>query len=104
MSHRSTGWVSKRRRQQIYKRDNFRCQWCERKVPPAALTLDHFATRKHGGSDCTQNLFVACLSCNSSRSAMTVWDFACQLSEPLLGFGPERIIARIVQALSRPLR
>lgn len=104
MSRSSTGWISKRRRQQIYRRDNFRCLWCERKTPPKALTLDHFVARKHGGNDCTQNLFVACLSCNSSRAAMTVWDFACAVSLPLIGLTPDSIVSRIVRHLSRRLQ
>jgi 5-methylcytosine-specific restriction endonuclease McrA len=104
MSRRSTGWISKRRRQQIYKRDRHMCQWCERKLSPGALTLDHFVARKHGGNDCTQNLFVACLSCNSSRGALTVWEFAFDISEPLTGVTAARIIERIVYTLSRPLR
>ena len=104
MSRRSTGWISKRRRQQIYRRDNFRCLWCERKLRAEALALDHFVTLSRGGNDCTGNLFLACVSCNSSRQNMSVWDFACERAEPLLGFMPEATIARIVQNLSRPLR
>ena len=104
MSRSSTNWISKRRRHAIYRRDNCRCLWCERKPPVKALSLDHFVPLRYGGNDATANLFVSCVSCNSRRGSESVWEFACALSEPLLGYNPERIVARIVQTLSRPLR
>ena len=36
-------------RSNVYRRDGFRCQYCERKHPVSSLTFDHVMPRSRGG-------------------------------------------------------
>lgn len=66
--------VSRAQRLEIYERDAWTCQICDRAVEPAlhpnhtfAATLDHLIPRSHGGSDDPENLRLAHRICNSAR-------------------------------------
>jgi 5-methylcytosine-specific restriction endonuclease McrA len=51
-------------RNNIFKRDNFECQYCESNKE---LTLDHLIPRSKGGKSTWKNLVTACKSCNSVK-------------------------------------
>ncbi len=57
------------KRQRIYARDHFRCQWCRRHAsePGVKLTIDHLLPRALGGDNATENMFTACAKCNFKR-------------------------------------
>ncbi|RZT87473.1 5-methylcytosine-specific restriction endonuclease McrA [Pseudonocardia sediminis] len=62
-------------RRRIYKRDQYRCHLCRRKVAidkavphPRAPTLDHVIPLARGGSHTMANLRTACFSCNCLKS------------------------------------
>ena len=52
-------------RKNILKRDNNRCQYCDK--PAAPLTIDHIIPRNKGGQDTWENLVTACIRCNTKK-------------------------------------
>jgi 5-methylcytosine-specific restriction endonuclease McrA len=55
-------------RQNIFKRDGFQCQYCERQEQ---LTLDHLIPKAEGGSTTWDNLITACSRCNAQKGHQT---------------------------------
>jgi 5-methylcytosine-specific restriction endonuclease McrA len=55
-------------RQNIFKRDGFRCQYCG---AGDNLTLDHVVPKSRGGSSDWGNLITACKNCNSKKGDFT---------------------------------
>lgn len=55
-------------RQNIYKRDGFRCVYCNSREN---LTLDHVVPRSQGGRDSWKNLVTACQKCNTYKGNRT---------------------------------
>ena len=51
-------------RQNIFKRDNFECQYCGTKRD---LTIDHVIPSSKGGSHSWTNLVTACKKCNAKK-------------------------------------
>lgn len=51
----------------VFKRDNFTCQYCGRKAPNIILELDHFIPKSKGGKDCLENYKTSCFECNRSK-------------------------------------
>jgi 5-methylcytosine-specific restriction endonuclease McrA len=56
-------------RQNIFKRDNFECQYCGTK---RELTIDHVTPRARGGKDTWTNLVTACKRCNAKKGNHTL--------------------------------
>jgi HNH endonuclease len=54
-------------RWQALARDSFTCQYCGRKPPEVALTVDHKVSVKDGGTDELDNLVTACEECNGGK-------------------------------------
>src|SRR5690606_24638813 len=55
-------------RQNIFKRDNFECQYCGTRRD---LTIDHVFPRGRGGMDTWMNLVTACKKCNAKKGDYT---------------------------------
>jgi len=55
-------------RQNIFKRDNFECQYCGTKKD---LTLDHVIPSSRGGAHSWMNLVTACKRCNARKGDYT---------------------------------
>lgn len=55
-------------RQNIFKRDNFECQYCGTKRD---LTLDHVIPSSRGGAQAWHNLVTACKRCNAKKGDYT---------------------------------
>ena len=55
-------------RKNIFYRDNFSCQYCDKKVD---LTIDHVLPRSRGGKDTWDNMVTACLRCNVLKGSKT---------------------------------
>lgn len=62
--------VSTRTRFEVFKRDDFTCQYCGRKPPEALLHCDHVVPSSAGGSDDPTNLITACSECNLGKAAV----------------------------------
>lgn len=55
-------------RQNIFKRDNFECQYCGTRKE---LTLDHVIPSSKGGTHTWNNLVTACKRCNAKKGDFT---------------------------------
>lgn len=60
--------VSSKLRFEIFKRDNFTCQYCGRKTPEVILEVDHIIPSSKGGEDDESNLITSCFECNRGKS------------------------------------
>jgi len=61
--------ISKKLRFDIFKRDEFICQYCGSHPPSAILHVDHIHPVKEGGTNCIDNLITSCSLCNLGKSA-----------------------------------
>jgi hypothetical protein len=61
--------ISKRVRFEVFKRDEFACQYCGATPPKAILEIDHIDPIALGGGNDIDNLVTACFACNRGKSA-----------------------------------
>ena len=61
--------VSRKLRFEVFKRDNFTCQYCGRKTPDVILEIDHIIPIAEGGDSDIQNLTTSCYECNRGKGA-----------------------------------
>ncbi len=66
--------LSKRVRFEVFKRDQFKCQYCGGAAPDVLLTIDHVQPQSKGGANDILNLVTACSGCNSGKSAISLSD------------------------------
>lgn len=97
-------WIRTEKRQRIYRRDRYRCIWCDYDMTkrPKARTLDHVLPRASGGSNRTDNLITSCIGCNSRRQHRSAIGFAYDRSDDC----PDRaavILERIFSAVETDL-
>lgn len=59
--------VSQKTRFDVFKRDDFTCQYCGRKSPEVILEVDHITPRSEGGNDDMGNLITSCRECNHGK-------------------------------------
>lgn len=55
-------------RQNVFIRDNFTCQYCERAFVPHDLTYDHIKPKSQGGLTTWENICACCKKCNSKKA------------------------------------
>ena len=60
--------TSKRLRFEVFKRDNFTCQYCGAQPPGVVLVCDHIDPVALGGKTTIDNLVTACEPCNQGKS------------------------------------
>ena len=58
-------------RQNIYIRDNYKCQYCGRELPPDKLTWDHVIPKARGGKTEWENIVTCCMGCNRRKGGRT---------------------------------
>ena len=58
-------------RENVYARDNGKCQYCSRKITRAEATYDHVVPRAQGGRTGWDNIVIACVPCNQSKGGRT---------------------------------
>jgi 5-methylcytosine-specific restriction endonuclease McrA len=58
-------------RENVYLRDNCRCQYCGIKVSRPEATYDHVLPRAQGGKTCWENVVIACVPCNQKKGNRT---------------------------------
>lgn len=61
--------VGPKMRFEVFKRDDFTCQYCGRKTPKVILECDHVVPRAEGGLDEIENLITSCFECNRGKGA-----------------------------------
>jgi len=64
-------------RREVFRRDNFTCQYCGESVRP--LTLDHVVPRHRGGRHTWTNIVTACPVCNRRKGGRTPEEAGMQL-------------------------
>jgi len=55
----------------LFKRDNYTCQYCSGAFTPKNLTIDHVIPRSRGGQNSWTNCVTSCESCNGRKSNRT---------------------------------
>jgi 5-methylcytosine-specific restriction endonuclease McrA len=58
-------------RRNVFLRDDYRCQYCARKLSSSGLSLDHVHPRSQGGETSWVNIVTACLKCNVRKGGRT---------------------------------
>lgn len=64
--------VGAKRRFEIFKRDEFTCQYCGAHPPAAILHVDHITPVAKGGQNDSDNLITACNVCNAGKGARSL--------------------------------
>lgn len=52
---------------EIFKRDNFTCQYCGKSAPEVVLNVDHIEPVSKGGTNDLYNLITSCFECNNGK-------------------------------------
>lgn len=55
-------------RREIWRRDDYRCQYCGKKVIQDECTIDHVIPRSQGGLTTWENCVLACYECNAQKA------------------------------------
>lgn len=55
-------------RENIYRRDGYRCQYCGEQFDARDLNLDHVTPREKGGKTTWENLVCSCIPCNTRKA------------------------------------
>ena len=58
-------------RRNIFERDKNTCQYCGQRMAKTDATIDHVIPRSRGGHDTWENLVLACVDCNITKSNRT---------------------------------
>lgn len=58
-------------RENVYARDNGRCQYCATKVARPEATYDHVLPRTQGGQTRWENIVISCVPCNQKKGGRT---------------------------------
>lgn len=66
-------------RKNIYKRDDYTCQYCGSKPGISELTIEHIVPRSHGGRSTWANCVLACTTCNKKKSNKTLEETGMKL-------------------------
>lgn len=68
-ARRMTRGLNPRKRFEVFKRDNFTCQYCGRDVKKhrVVLMVDHIFPKRKGGEDSLANFITACTECNLGK-------------------------------------
>lgn len=70
-AHRRHATPVKFSRANIYARDNYRCQYCNKKCSIDELTYDHVVPRSQGGRTTWDNIVSCCYACNREKANRT---------------------------------
>ena len=68
--------IGAKKRFEVLKRDNFRCQYCWRNGKDVTLEVDHITPKSKWGNDDFNNLITCCRECNIGKwqTQLTEWD------------------------------
>ena len=67
----------------VFKRDNFTCQYCAAKPPKVPLEVDHITPVSKNGKNLMSNLITACFDCNRGKSNVELTDVPTPLIETM---------------------
>jgi len=66
--------ISKRLRFEVFKRDDFTCQYCGAQPPKVVLEVDHMHPVAEGGTGDAENLITSCDKCNRGKGKKLLGD------------------------------
>lgn len=66
--------LSKKLRFEVFKRDDFTCQYCGAQPPKVVLEVDHIHPVAAGGGNDPENLITACDKCNRGKGKRLLGD------------------------------
>lgn len=66
--------ISKKVRFEVFKRDQFKCQYCGCSAPDVVLQVDHINPVSNGGDNDLLNLITSCEPCNNGKRARLLDD------------------------------
>jgi 5-methylcytosine-specific restriction endonuclease McrA len=66
----------------VYRRDEFTCQYCGAQPGASKLTFDHVVPRARGGRTEWTNIVTACTPCNARKAARTPAEARMALLRP----------------------
>lgn len=69
-------------RENIFLRDNFRCQYCRKRHSRNQLTLDHVVPVVQGGRKVWDNIVTSCKPCNQRKGGRTPQEAGIKLMKP----------------------
>lgn len=97
--------ISKKLRFEVFKRDNFTCQYCGRQTPNVILELDHIVPVCEGGDDDIQNLITSCFECNRGKAGtpLTFVKTRADLQEDLLNLAEKELQLREYRKVQRKI-
>ncbi|MFP4203675.1 MAG: HNH endonuclease, partial [Opitutales bacterium] len=55
-------------RENLFERDNYRCQYCGNAFEPEHLNMDHIIPRERGGRTSWENIVTSCIKCNARKA------------------------------------
>jgi 5-methylcytosine-specific restriction endonuclease McrA len=87
------------RREEIFRRDGYRCVYCGEPFDADALTVDHVQPRVRGGDNSPGNVVTACGGCNTAKGHRKLAEFL--LAEPA---ARRNFLALAVHVYARHLR
>jgi len=64
--------LSKTKRFEIFKRDEFTCQYCGDHPPSCILEIDHIVALAKGGDNEEHNLITSCKNCNRGKGVRSL--------------------------------
>lgn len=64
--------LSKSLRFEVFKRDQFTCQYCGAHPPSVILHCDHIHPVAKGGTNDIDNLITSCITCNQGKAARSL--------------------------------
>lgn len=70
------GSIPKKMRDEIYRRDNYTCQFCKIGFDRRDLTIDHLVPLALGGLDDVTNYVTCCSPCNGRKANLPLAEFA----------------------------
>ncbi len=66
-------------RKNLYRRDNYACQYCGVRMPTEELSIDHVIPKSRGGKTAWDNCVLACIRCNTKKANKTLREVGFQL-------------------------
>ena len=72
--------IPKQMRNEIYRRDNYTCQFCKSACDRKNLTIDHLIPLALGGLDDITNYVTCCSSCNGRKADLPLAVFALSIN------------------------
>lgn len=71
--------ISRFRKVILYNRDNWSCQYCQKRLGRSNITIDHVIPKCRGGKTTWKNCVVCCKSCNRNKGAKLPQEVNMQL-------------------------